>query len=272
MLIGLANLAKRAKFLVNDNTPAILTAMGVTGTVTTAYLTGRATFRAADVILQERIRREEEYVDDGNGSRLEAAEISPSSKVKLVWRYYLPPVSAGVITITCIIVANKVASKRLAALAVASGISERALQEYKSKVIERLGEKQDMAIRDGIAEDRLNNHPHPVNSRELILAGTGEVLCYDMLTGRYFMSTVKEIKRAENKLNHDRMHFMYVGLSEFYELIGLPPTAYSDEVGWTVNQEIVVEFSTQMSTDDRPCIAISFKDNPIVDYQKRAWD
>lgn len=270
MLIGIVNIARRAKFLVNDNTPAILTGMAVTGTVTTAYFTGRATFKAADVLLQERIRREEEYADSENGSVLGAPDISTSTKVKLVWRLYLPPASLLTTTLVCIVVANKIASKKLAALAVASGISERALQEYKSKVVERLGNKQDTAIRDEIAQDRLDNQP--VNSREIILAGTGEVLCYDMLTGRYFQSTVEEIKRAENKINHDLIHFMDASLSEFYDLIGLPPTQYSDTVGWTVNQHVEVDFSTILSSDDRPCIAISFKDNPIADYHKRAWD
>lgn len=270
MFIGLTNVARRAKFLMNDNAPAILTGIAITGTATTAYLTGRATFKAAALIEDERKMAERRFEDEGGVYDVEKLQPSTSTKVKLVWRHYLPPFGAGVTTIVCIVLANKISSKKIAALAVASGVSERALAEYKSKVIERLGSKQDVAIRDEVAQDRLNNHP--VNSRELILAGTGEVLCYDMLTGRYFMSTMEEIKRAENKANHDRMHFMYYGLSEFYDQIGLPPTAYSDEVGWTVNTEVIVEFSTQMSTDDRPCIAINFKSLPIVDYHKKAWD
>lgn len=270
MLIGVTNIARRAKFLVNDNTPAILTGMAVTGTVTTAYLTGRATFKAAEILEQEKeVQRSladgENGVFDG-----EIGQLSTSTKVRLVWRLYLPPAGILATTLVCIVVANKIASKKIAALAVASGISERALQEYKSKVIEKLGSKQDTTIRDEIAQDRLNNHP--INSREIILAGTGEVLCYDMLTGRYFQSTVEEIKRAENKINHDLIHFMDASLSEFYDLIGLPPTEYSDTVGWTVNQHVEVDFSTILSSDDRPCVAISFKDNPIADYHKRAWE
>ena len=33
--------------LLNDNSPVILTALGVTGTITTAYLAVKATFKAA---------------------------------------------------------------------------------------------------------------------------------------------------------------------------------------------------------------------------------
>ena len=67
-----------------------------------------------------------------------------------------------------------------------------------------------------------------MNSREIILAGTGEVLCYDMSSGRYFQSTIEDIKRAENRVNKDLIHFMSASLSMFYEEIGLPPTSYSD--------------------------------------------
>ncbi len=49
--------AKRTEKLVADNSPAILTAWGVTGTLTTAYLTGKASFRAADLLAKDERRR-----------------------------------------------------------------------------------------------------------------------------------------------------------------------------------------------------------------------
>ena len=196
--------------------------------------------------------------------------LSKTEKVKLVWREYLPPMATGITTVTCIIVANKISSKKIAALAVAGGISERALQEYKEKVIEKLGPKQDQKIRDEVAQDRVANQPPP--SREVLIAGTGEVLCYDMTTGRYFQSTIEEIKRAENKVNYELIHFMSCSLSQFYEEIGLQPTAYTDSVGWNVSNHMEVVFSTVMSTDGRPCVAIDFSKPPIADYDKNSYD
>ena len=52
MLTGLASLVPKLKFLLNENSTTILTGIGVTGTVGTAYLTGRATFKAAHVIAE----------------------------------------------------------------------------------------------------------------------------------------------------------------------------------------------------------------------------
>lgn len=266
--MGLIRQVHKVKFLVNDHSTTILTGMGVSGTIATAVLTGRASFKAAGIIEQERQNLEGVGEGSENGNTFE--KISPVRKVKLVWHLYIPPVGVGAITITSIVMANKVSSKQIAALTVASGISERALKEYKEKVVEKLGERQDRIIRDEVAQDRVNNNP--VNSREVILAGTGEVLCYDMSSGRYFQSTVEEIKRAENKVNYELINFMSASLSSFYDEIGLAPTSFSDSVGWNMNNHIEVAFSTVMSTDGRPCIAVDFVRQPTSGYDRLIHD
>lgn len=275
MFIGLTNLARRAKFLVNDNSTTILTGMGVSGTVATAYLAGRASFRAAELIHDQEYFLDEEVIrrlkasdenGDENGEHITKVDLSNSAKLRLVWHLYLPAFGTGLTTITCIVMANKIATRQLAALAVASGISERALQEYKAKVIEKIGEKQNVAIRDEIAQDRVSQNP--VTGREMIIAGAGEVLCFDMLTGRYFQSTIENIKRAENKVNHTLNNHMYASLTEFFEEIGLSATTFSDSVGWNANEMCEVTFSTTMSSDQRPCVAIDFVHPPFWEYAR----
>lgn len=250
MLPILLRNSHKLRFLVKDNSTTILTAMGVGGTVATAYLTGRATFRAAEILAQEELE--------------EVEELDKFDKVKKVWQVYIPPASMGIITIASIIAANRISSRKIAALVVASGISDRALNEYKAKVVEKFGERKETTIRDEIAQERVL--ATPANSREIVLAGTGEVLCFDMLTGRYFQSTVEEIRRAENRVNYEMIHYMHASLSMFYEEIGLPPTPYTDSVGWNMNNHMEVKLSTVMSTDNRPCIAIDFSKQPLPDY------
>lgn len=261
-LTGLASLARHGKFLLNENSRTILTGVGVVGTVSTAYLSGRASFRAAELINETEKLRTDHKAE--NGAEWENEPMTKLEKVRAVWRLYIPPGAVCLTTVTCIIVANKIASKKIAALALASGISERALQEYKEKVIERLGEREDTKIRDAVAQDRVNEHP--VGSREVILAGTGEVLCFDLATGRYFQSTVEEIKRAENKINYRLNNFMYCSASEFYDEIGLAPTTYTDSVGWNANKHIEVQFSSVLTPDGKPCLAIDFTTPPFTEY------
>jgi hypothetical protein len=265
MISGVVQQIHKAKFLLNDHSTTILSAVGVAGTVGTAVLTGRASFKAADVIAAER------YVVnlavEGNENPV---QLSKTEKVKLTWKLYLPPVATGVMTVTCIVYAHKISSKKIAALAVATGISERAFQEYKEKVVEKLGPRQDQKIRDDVAQDRVT--ANPPGSREIMIVGNGEVLFFDQLTGRYFQSTVEDVKRAENKVNFELIHYMSCSLSHFYDEVGLQPTTYTDQVGWNLNNKMEVVFSTVLSPDGRPCIAIDFRNPPVHDYDKGAWN
>ena len=193
--------------------------------------------------------------------------LSKTEKFKLVWIHYIPPAALGVTTVASIVMASRISSKQIAGLVVASGVSERALQEYKTKVVEKLGDKQEIALRDEIAQDRVDITPA---SSQVIIAGSGDVLCFEPLTGRYFNSTIESIKQAENKVNYDIIHYDYASLSTFFEEIGLRPTDYSDTVGWNVGNRLEVRFSTAMAEDKRPCLVIGFLTHPIVDYDK-AW-
>lgn len=259
--MDVSELFKRGELFVKNNSPSLLTAVGVTGTVTTAVLTGRASFKAAR-ILEDHVEEQRKL----NSEPLILDDFTLQSKLRLVWPLYIPPVGVGGVTIASIVMANRIGSKRAAAMAAAYSISERAFEEYKVKVVERLGEKKEQAVRDEIAQDRVA--AQPVITKEVIIAGTGEVLCFDNLTGRYFRSSIEAIKKAQNTVNHDIINHMYASLSQFYEEIGLPPTRYSDEVGWNTNALIDVVFSTTMSTDDQPCIVIDFTVGPDPNYTK----
>jgi hypothetical protein len=247
--------------------------MGVSGTITTAVLTGRASFKAADVISEETMKKMQKVAADPKNKDKNVDEIeiglTTEEKVKAVWHLYIPPAVAGVTTITAIIAANRIASGKIAGLVMAQGVSERAFQEYKDKVVEKFGAKEDKKVRDAVAQDRVNDHPVPMNSREVIIAGTGDVLCFDALTGRYFMSSVTEIEKAEIKVNFEIVnHMSYASLSSFYDKIGLPPTAYSDTVGWNLDNRCEVALSTVMSSDGRPCISMDFHFPPIAEYAR----
>jgi hypothetical protein len=268
---ALAPHASKLKFLLNENSTVILTGVGVVGTAATAVLTGRASFKAADLIEDQKAQiaaeknlqenRTEEYELQTRDDSI----LSKTEKFKLVWPHYIPPIAVGVTTIAAIIVAHRIDAKKIAALAIATGVSERVLQEYKDKVVEKFTDRQATAIDDEIAQDRVNNNPP---SGQVIIAGSGDVLCFDDLTGRYFNSTIETIKRAENKVNYTIIQDDYCSLSTFFEEIGLRPTTYSDMVGWNVNHRMEVKFSTTMSEDSRPCLVLGFTHMPVIDYDK----
>jgi Family of unknown function (DUF6353) len=266
-LSGLALIVQRGKFLLNENSTTILTSVGVVGTGATAYLTGRATFKAAELIAQkERDVIAAEVAQDFPEGMSKNLELTRFDKVRVVWRQYIPPVVSGLATVAAIVGANRIASRKIAALTVAAGLSERALQEYKAKVIERIGRRDHEKIRDAVAQDRVNRNP--VDSQEVIIVGTGEALFYDNATGRYFQSTMENVKKAANKVNFEIVHYMNASLSQFYDEIGLPATAYTDSVGFNSDHLLELDFSATISTDGRPCIVIDFVNPPISGFSR----
>jgi hypothetical protein len=227
---------------LKSNSPAILTALGVSGTITTAYLVGRASYDASNVI-----RDAECY---------EARENNPMTlkeKVERVWPLYIPAGVSGVATIGCILFASRVSARRTAAITAAYSISEKAFTEYKDKVIEKYGDKKEKEVRDEIAQDRVRN-----NSSGMIVGGPGKVLCYEMYTDRYFESDMETLRRAENDINAKLLRELWVTLSDFYYILGLPNTSNSSDVGWDSDVLMHLEFSTTMSEDNRPCIAFEY--------------
>ena len=245
-----------AKF-TSDNTPAILTAVGVVGTLTTAYLTGKASFKAAQILddQETRVIRDQEE------------PLTPREKLYFTWKLFVPPVAVGVATIASIIAANRVEARRASALVAAYAISERAFEEYKQKIVERLGDRKEIAIRDEIAQDRVTKNPPPPEMMVWDETSTS-VLCCDLFTGRYFLSDVESIRRAENDINFQILGSFYASLSDFYDRIGLERTSMSDDFGWNSDKPLSLHIGTAMTPLGKPCITFDFTVLPIRGFAR----
>lgn len=240
------------KFTI-DNSPSILTAIGVVGTISTAVLTGKASYKASEII------NSETFFESAH------IELSGKEKLQLVWKLYIPAVGTGVLTIVVIVGANHIGSRRAAAVAAAYSISEKAFSEYREKIVEKMGAKPEQAARDEIAQSRLDRTP--MGNREIIIA-SGECLCFDAYSGRYFTSDMEVIKKAQNDLNYQILHNDYASVTDFYDKIGLEPTQSSDEVGWNTDHKLELNLGSHLSPDGRPCIYIGFNVVPIRDYDR----
>lgn len=255
--MDLSTIIRRAGKLISDNSPAILTASAVVGTVATAYLTGRASFRIAEEIIV-------------NESRLNES-LTVRERVQFVyeeglWKQYIPPVLTGMTAIAFIIAANRVGARRTAAAMAAFALSEKALDEYKDKVVERIGKGKEQKIRDEVAQDHVTKHPAPA---DIILHEGGlSVLCCDLFTGRYFVSDMQTLRSVENDINHQIIGDMYVSLSEFYDSIGLEKTSMSDDFGWNLDKLLELEFSTALTPSGKPCLTMNFRVAPIRGFHR----
>jgi hypothetical protein len=249
----LTNLGMQARKFAIDNSPSILTTIGIVGTVTTAVLTGKATYSAVV----------SEFMDGYETSEWQnARDLTPRDRVKRHWKLYIPAVGSGVFTITAIVGANRIGTRRAAGIAAAFTLSEKAYSEYRDKVVEKLGENKERALRDELAQDRVTRTP---GGQEVIISGT-DVLCFDAYSGRYFRSSMEAMKKAQNDLNVEVINVGYASLTDLYNLLGLAKTSASDEVGWTTDDLLDMKFSTTLAENGQPCLAIDFQADGVRDY------
>lgn len=243
------------KRFISARSPEILTGIGIAGMVTTTVLAVKATPKAMSLIED---KKNEDWVD----------ELSPLDVVKIAWKPYIPAIITCVVSTTCIIGASSVNAKRNAALATAYKLSETALTEYREKVIETIGEKKEQIVRDKVAEERIKKNP--VSKNEVIVTGNGKTLCFDPISGRYFMSSIDVIKRAENELNKQMLHDIsgYVSLNDFYDELGLDHTSVGDDLGWNTDQLIDICFSSQLNDNGEPSVVLDFLVAPKYGYDK----
>lgn len=229
---------------VTDNSPGILTGLAVAGTVTTAVLTGKASYEA---------RYEIEGIRD------------TKEKLQKVWRLYIPAAVSGTATITCIIAANHIGTRRTAAIAAAFKLSEQLTEEYKERVVKTLGAQKEEKMRSELAQERMIR----TGGAETIIISGSEVLFYDEMSGRFFKSEMEKIRKAANDVNYKVNNYYCASLSDFYDLIGLGKTSFSDEVGWNTDELLEVKFAATILPDDgRPAIAMSFNNVPIRGYDR----
>lgn len=250
--IDISKITKSVKALARKHTPEILIGLGTAGMITTAVMTGKATIKAVRIIDEKKVNE--------NKTIIEKKEV-----VKAVWRCYIPPVITGSISITCIIFASSVNLRRNAALATAFELSEKALNTYKTKVIETVGEKKEKTVEDSVAKQVLNDNP--VKNSEVLITEKGDTLCYDYYSGRYFKSDIEAVRRAVNTLNARMIDDGYASLNDFYYEVGLDNIAIGVDLGWNVNKGLIkLDCNAQLASDSQPCMVVNFSVAPTYDY------
>lgn len=242
--------------LIKTNAPAILTASACVGTIVTAILTAKSTTLA--------IERIADYCEDNLRS---PEDLTWREKFAVSYRVYIPPALAGVATLVSIVATNRIQYARGAAFALAYSGSEAAFRRYRDAVADVVKPKDLEKVKARIVEKSVSEAgtPHPGT---VLVASSGEVLCYDVFSGRYFKSDIETIRRVENNINSQLNLECYASLNEFYNGLGIPPIAAGDIVGWNEPNSLSVEFGSQLTEKGEPVLTIDFLVTPKENYFK----
>ena len=249
-----------------QNSPTILTAMGVAGLVSTVAYTIKGTIKAVDILHNEAEFKFEAWEKETGEHRsaYPDAVFTTQEVLMLTWRPYIPAAIMGVTTIACIVGSNHISSKRNAALVSLFTLAETTLKQYQEKVVETIGEKKEELIRGQIAQDKID--ANPPEQKAIILTHHGSMLCYDALSGRYFYSDVETLRKAMNDFNARLMREMSMSLNEFYLDIGLDQIDMGAQTGWDIERSGPMDLylgGAKVTKDGQPCIVVEHRVLPI---------
>ena len=80
--------------------------------------------------------------------------------------------------------------------------------------------------------------------------------------------SIKGFRKAMNDVNATCINQMYASLNDFWAHVGLAPLDVGETVGWTSDHLLELEFVYVPAEDGRPCMAVSFKRQPKMDYYR----
>jgi len=243
----IADLGKTAK----KHAPEILTGVGVVGVVSTVALTVKATHEADEALKDE------------------PEDLEPIEKVKKVWKFYIPVAVSTSLTVACIIASNSVSNRRQLALSTACTMTETAFREYKEKVKEELGQKNEKKVEDSISKDAVMLEP--LSDRAVVATGHGNGLFFDREYSHngthYFYSRRETLERARNNINRRIVQGdMYASVEEYFDEICLPYEG--PDVGWNLNNMCEIEFTFMFADDGTPTGVFYFSHKPTTNYRE----
>lgn len=220
-----------AKLFLKKHSSTILTCVGAIGVVATAVTAVKVTPRALELIKNEKDKQNYELAkkarDAGEENCMQIDKLHPIDVIRVTWKCYIPATLIGIGTITCIFGANLFNKRAQASLVSAYSLLDSSFKEYREHANNIYGEDADEKIREAIAKDKYSKLPFKVDNEKQLF--------YDMMSNRYFESTLTELYRAEYELNRGYAKYGYVCLNDFYDLIGVSRVEGGYDVGWSID-------------------------------------
>lgn len=244
-----------SKFLtgLRRSSPTILTALGTVGVVGTAVLSVRATPKAMALIKAKK-------------DELEADTLTPVELIETAWKCYIPSALAGVSTIACIIGIGVLDRRNQAALASAYAMVNESYKQYRQAAKKVYGSDADDKIHAEMAKDAMiADCGWGCQTYNMDMDAESErILCYDMLSQRYFNTTMAAVINAQYHINRNLQLRGYCTLNEYYEFLGINGVDLGDEMGWDMQSiyeggEMWLDFNNRKTTleDGLECVIIS---------------
>lgn len=191
--------------------------------------------------------------------------LTKSEAIKESLPAYIPTIAATVTGLGCVAGGYGLMHRRLSATAFSLAASEKALNEFTEKAREVVGDKKTEEIKDAVAEKHILENP--VSKNDVIITGKGDHLIYDSYSGRYFKGDIETVRQAVNTFNEALLTEMTKPLGDLYDILDIPQTEITNQVGWDVSKGLVdVRFSSHLTDTGEPCLSLEYWNEPTSDY------
>lgn len=246
---------------LKKHSPEILTAVGIVGMVTTTIMAVKATPKAMKLIDDK--KEELELKPDES--------LTPVETVKTAWKPFVPVVVTGVASMACIVGASSLHVKRNAALMTAYQISTTALNEFKEKAVETIGEEKVKEVTEKIKSDKKEKLTNPSDGHNTYIINTDEeILIKEPLSNQVFRSTMMEVEQKALSVSKRiiKGSEYSISLNEFLAELHLKPTPIGDDIGWNVDHDIDITFDDGRTDSNKPCFVIAYLQPPVHGFNK----
>ena len=187
-------------------------------------------------------------------------------KVDLVWREFIPAAGIAAMTVSAIIGANHISTKQgrrrsLRHIPSPNGASSTTRRPLSTRSARR--RKGRSATK--LPSNRLRNTGHQDTDRH----GEGRTPLLRCALGTGVRGDIDLIKRAVNDVNFQLLNggSGECSLTEFWNMIGLPGTHGSGDIGWTTDKKLEVHYTSELTAEDIPCLVITFDTLPRPLYE-----
>ncbi len=258
MIKKITGLSTKALMKVKKHSPEILLVTGVIGTVASTVMACKATTKVGDILdeTKETLETVHEGIENGEIKGVEYSEEDGKKDTVIVYtqtglklaKLYLPAVTLGVLSITCILASNNILRKRNVALGAAFATIDKSFKDYRGRVIERFGEQVDKEMKYGlkakiIDETIIDSETGEEKTVEKVVYSADPNIKSDYAV--YFDSKSREFDRKDfdycmmflkaqesyaNDLLTARGHLF---LNEVLDMLDLDRTPAGQIVGWT---------------------------------------
>lgn len=226
----------KSLFTLKQNSPLLLTVVGVAGLVTAGVLGARATLK-----LEDTVDFNELEIDKAKNPIVGAAEPQEVTKAYIrsavrIGKLYWVPLTLATGSVVMILAGHKILNQRNAALVVAYQGLQTAFNNYREAIIERYGAEIDKEVRYGLSKETVTIDGKKV---EVLTADREKTSDYIFSFGpenENYVGNVEHnlfyLKQQEHYANERLRANKHLMLSEVLDSLGIPRTEASFVTGW----------------------------------------